>query len=65
MSDWQIERLTETPQGLRVDFHNDRTSQRVSGFFTKWSEPPHLGKPFTHTAQEAVQRRSLTGEPHD
>ncbi len=51
MSDWLIERITETPHGLRVDFHNERTMQRVSGFFTKWSEPPHLGKPFTHAAQ--------------
>jgi hypothetical protein len=53
MSDWQIAGITETPEGLRVDFHNDRTTQRVSGFFAKWSEPPHLGAPFTFAAHEA------------
>lgn len=51
MSDWQIERITETPDGLRVDFHNERTTQRVSGFFHRWAEPPHLGVPFTFAAQ--------------
>ena len=60
MSEWLIERIAETPQGLRVDFHNERTTQRVSGFFMKWSEPPHLGKPFTLAAQADAGRAGGT-----
>lgn len=68
MIDWQIERISETPEGLRVDFYNDRTMQRVSGFFTRWSEPPHMGLPFTHAAKERVAReaaRDFSSVPED
>lgn len=62
MSDWNIERITETPHGLRVDFHNGRTTQRVSGFFNRWAEPPHTGAPFTYAAQADQSVRSTPGD---
>lgn len=58
---WEIERIEETPQGLRVDFIRfpvgPGLEQRVSGFFTKWAEPPHHGAPFTMPRQALDSRK--------